>query len=97
MFDDLTWQGRPFQTVQHKKFKTSDQASACAGFQENRTFRKQLFLFALGVNLGLLCDPESTDPCETNAICDDYGICSKCVAVTTFCFAFNIPAESLIM
>ena len=83
--------------MQHKKFKTSDQTNARAGFQENRTFRKQLFLFALGVNLGEECDTESTDPCETNAVCDDYGICSKYVAVTTFYLAFNIPAESLIM
>ena len=54
-----------------------------------------LLLFALGVNLGEKCDMESTDPCETNAICDDYGICSKYVAVPTFCLAFNIPTQCL--
>ena len=54
-----------------------------------------LLLFALGENLGEKCDMESTDPCETNAICDDYGICSKYVAVPTFCLAFNIPTQCL--
>ena len=60
----------------------------CKRFQENRTLVKQwvllLFVFALAVNLGEQCDPESTDPWEKNAICDDYGICSKYAAVTTF-------------